>query len=129
MIDLLKILSRASLLPTLFVMNALGAPQANHGPSGHGAEHRLPLSLPPETWAWSTGSPGSEGYRKSLDAIADQSNFGFLTTKSPREVTTPEAHAHAKTVVEYVHSRGILKGATFDIDLPGEVLPEPENNS
>lgn len=29
----------------------------------------------------------------------------------------------------HVHSRGILKGATFDIDLPGEVLPEPEKIS
>jgi signal transduction histidine kinase len=26
----------------------------------------------------------------------------------------------------HVHSRGILKGATFDVELPGEVLPEPE---
>lgn len=29
----------------------------------------------------------------------------------------------------HVHGRGILKGATFDVDLPGEVLPEPEKLS
>ncbi|MBE7539236.1 MAG: hypothetical protein HS122_12590 [Opitutaceae bacterium] len=83
--------------------------------SNHGAEHRLPLSLPPEIWTWNTGSPGSDAYKASLDMIADQSNFGFLTTKSPRDVTTPEAHAHVKRVVEYAHSRGIRLAVDLDV--------------
>lgn len=116
MIELRKLLTRISLIPVLWAMNALGAaPEANQVPSNHGAEHRLPLTLPPEIWTWSTGSTGSDGYKKSLDTIADQSNFGFLATKSPREITTPEAHAHVKRVVEYVHSRGIRLAVDLDV--------------
>ncbi len=99
----------------LLAICAASVAQTDRGPSNHGSEHRLPFSLPPEIWAWSTGSPGSDGYKKSLDMIADQSNFGFLTTKSPREVTSPEAHAHVKRVVEYAHSRGIRLAVDLDV--------------
>lgn len=112
----LRNLAGASLLAVLLcAANVAGAAQENRGLSDHGAEHRLPLSLPPEIWTWGTGSPGSERYMKSLDMIADQSNFGFLTTKSPNEITTPEAHAHVKRVVEYAHSRGIRLAVDLDI--------------
>ena len=110
--DVLRLFAGAALLAAMCVASAA---QANRGPSNHGADHRLPLSLPPQIWAWSTGSPGSEGYKASLDMIADQSNFGFLTTKSPSEVTSPEANAHVKRVVEYVHSRGIRLAVDLDV--------------
>ena len=56
MIELRKLLTRTSLIPSLWAMTALGAaPEANQVPSNHGAEHRLPLTLPPEIWTWSTG--------------------------------------------------------------------------
>ncbi len=100
----------------LFAAVCATAPAQTHrGVSSHGAEHRLPLDLPPEIWAWSTGQSGSEDYKKSLDQIADHSNFGFLSTKAPREVTRPESHDHVKRVVEYAHSRGIRLAVDLDI--------------
>lgn len=99
----------------LAAMCAPGAAQTRRGPSNHGAEHRLPFSLPPEIWAWGTGSDGSGGYKESLDLLADRSNFGFLSTKAPREITRPEAHDHVKRVAAYAHSRGLRLAVDLDI--------------
>lgn len=115
MLDILRYLMSARLLSALCAISAVCAAQPDRGLSSHGAEHRLPLSLPPEIWTWGTGSPSSENYKQTLDMIADQSNFGFLATKSPREVTTPEAHAHVKRVVEYAHSRGLRMALDLDV--------------
>ena len=112
MTDILRSIAGATVLAAIC---AVGAAQTNSGPSNHGAEHRLPLSLPPEIWAWSTGPAFSDGYKESLDMIADHSNFGFLSTKGPREITSPDAHDHVKRVAEYAHSRGLRLAVNLDI--------------
>ena len=109
---MLKGLAGAALL---MATGVAGAAPANRGLSNHGAEHRLPLSLPPEIWAWSTGPASSDGYKESLDLIADHSNFGFLTTKAGSDVTAPETHDHVKRVAGYVHSRGVRLAVDLDI--------------
>ncbi len=112
MTTLLRHLVIAALLASI---GAVGAAEPKRGPSTHGAEHRLPSWLPPEIWAFSTGQETSERYKESLDLIADQSNFGFLSTKAPREITRPEARDHVKRVVEYAHDRGLRLAVDLDI--------------
>lgn len=112
MLDTWRGLAVATLLAMLC---GAGAAQTNQGPSNHGAEHRLPPALPPEIWAWSVGRGPSDAYKESLDLIADHSNFGFLSTKGPHELTLPEAHDHVKRAVEYAHSRGMRLALDLDI--------------
>jgi len=120
MIETLSGLLRVGLVLAMCTAAAGQVTSGNRGPSDYGAAHRLPTSLPPEIWAWGPGRDLSDAYKKSLDAIADYSNFGLLSTamRSPdHEVTFPETHDYLKRVVEYAHSRGLRVALDLDVRL------------
>lgn len=86
------------------------------------APNRLPPDLPPEIYAWfwqeQEFRPG--GYRRFIDMVAENSNFGLLTTSfriPAREITFPESHDQVKRAVEYAHARGFRVALDLDVRL------------
>jgi hypothetical protein len=83
--------------------------------------NRLPPSVALEVIAWfwmekPEFEPG--GYRKFIDLVADNSNFGMLTTslRAPKhEITFPETHDQIRRAVQYAHQRGLK--VAFDLDV------------
>ncbi|MHB0997719.1 MAG: hypothetical protein ACYC27_00620 [Armatimonadota bacterium] len=80
---------------------------------------RIPDDLPPGIgcWFWIDEEFQPGGYKRFIDASADNAPFDFLTTsiRANKEVTDPAVRDQIKAAAEYANSRGI--GIVMDLDI------------